>query len=73
MIKAWNPSFHQRRLCYFSVFLHNKTKMLAGISEHFHNPNRKRKLLKVTRVLVLTAMETERSLYLNQLLRMNLH
>lgn len=72
-IKAWNHSFQQERLCYFCVFLPNKTKTLGRISEHFHNPNSKRKLFKVTRVLVLTAMETQRSISLNQLLRMNLY
>lgn len=39
----------------------------------FPQSKSKRKLFKVTSVLVLTAMETEQSLYFNQLLRMNLH
>lgn len=67
---VWNQSF-QQRLRSFSAFLLTTAKTLAAISEYFHNPNGKRKLFKVTRVLMRTAMETERTLYLHQLLRMN--
>lgn len=37
----------------------------------FHNLNSKRKLFKGKTVSLLTAMKTDQSLYLNQLLRMS--